>query len=95
MIGLRANLRESGWFEPDGVPDIRRHLDIVTLGTIADMVPLRGANRVLTRRGLVELGSSRRPGILALREVVGCPRGRWTPAPWPSSSGRGSTPPAA
>ena len=75
VIGLRANLRESGWFEPDAVPDIRRHLDIVTLGTIADMVPLRGANRVLTRRGLVELGSSMRPGIVALREVAGVPPG--------------------
>ena len=75
VIGLRANLRESGWFEPNAVPDIRRHLDIVTLGTIADMVPLRGANRVLTRRGLVELGSSTRPGIMALREVVGLPPG--------------------
>ena len=75
VIGLRANLRESGWFEPNAVPDIRRHLDIVTLGTIADMVPLRGANRVLTRRGLVELGSSTRPGIMALREVAGLPPG--------------------
>ncbi len=75
VIGLRANLRESGWFEPNAVPDIRRHLDIVTLGTIADMVPLRGANRVLARRGLVELGSSTRPGIMALREVVGLPPG--------------------
>ncbi len=75
VIGLRANLREAGWFESGGVPDIRRHLDIVTLGTIADMVPLRGTNRVLTRRGLVELGSSTRPGILALREVVGAPAG--------------------
>ena len=75
VIGLRANLRASGWFEPDSVPDIRRHLDIVTLGTIADMVPLRGANRVLTRRGLVELGSSTRPGIVALREVAGIPEG--------------------
>ncbi len=71
VIGLRANLRDAGWFEPGTVPDIRRHLDIVTLGTIADMVPLRGANRVLTRRGLVELGSSDRPGIAALKEVVG------------------------
>ena len=71
VIGLRANLRDAGWFEPDAVPDIRRHLDIVTLGTIADMVPLRGTNRVLTRRGLVELGSSQRPGIVALKEVVG------------------------
>ena len=75
VIGLRASLRESGWFEPDGAPDIRRHLDIVTLGTIADMVPLRGANRVLTRRGLVELGGSTRPGIVALREVAEVPPG--------------------
>ena len=75
VIGLRASLRDSGWFEPGGVPDIRRHLDIVTLGTIADMVPLRGTNRVLTRRGLVELESSTRPGIVALREVVGIPPG--------------------
>jgi len=70
VIGLRAHLRESGWFESDSVPDIRRHLDIVTLGTIADMVPLRGTNRVLIRRGLVELGSSTRPGVLALRKVA-------------------------
>ena len=54
-----------------GVPDVRRCLDIVTLGTIADMVPLRGVNRVLVRRGLVELGGSTRPGILALKRVAG------------------------
>jgi len=71
VIGLRAKLRSLGWFENREVPDIRRHLDIVTLGTIADMVPLRGTNRVLVRRGLVELGGSQRPGIQALREVAG------------------------
>ncbi len=75
VIGLRANLREVGWFESGVTPDIRRYLDIVTLGTIADMVPLRGTNRVLTRRGLMELGASTRPGIVALREVVGMPAG--------------------
>lgn len=75
VIGLRANLREAGWFESGVTPDIRRHLDIVALGTIADMVPLRGTNRVLTRRGLLELGASTRPGIVALREAVGMPAG--------------------
>lgn len=70
-IGLRAKLRETGWFAQSGVPDLRRHLDIVTLGTIADMVPLTGTNRVLTRRGLAELGGSTRPGLLALKEVAG------------------------
>lgn len=71
VIGLRAQLRSTGWFADAKVPDIRRHLDIVTLGTIADMVPLRGTNRVLARRGLIELGGSRRPGIQALCEVAG------------------------
>ena len=51
-------------------PDIRRYLDIVTLGTIADMVPLKGVNRVLARRGLAELGGSTRPGVLALKQVA-------------------------
>jgi len=75
MIGLRARLREIGWFSGKGAPDIRRYLDVITLGTIADMVPLRGVNRVLVRRGLQELGTSTRPGILALRQVAGIPPG--------------------
>lgn len=75
IIGLRAKLREIGWFSGKGAPDIRRHLDVITLGTIADMVPLRGVNRVLVRRGLQELGTSTRPGILALRQVAGIPAG--------------------
>ena len=69
-IGLRAKLRELGWFRISGDPDLRRYLDIVTLGTIADMVPLKGVNRTLIRRGLVELGTSTRPGLVALKEVA-------------------------
>ncbi|MDP6560713.1 MAG: single-stranded-DNA-specific exonuclease RecJ, partial [Candidatus Binatia bacterium] len=75
IIGLRAHLSKLHWFSSDQVPDIRRCLDIVTLGTIADMVPLKRTNRVLTRRGLVELGTSSRPGVLALKEVAGIPEG--------------------
>ena len=66
IVGLRAKLRELGKFGPRGGPDVRRYLDVVTLGTIADMVPLRGVNRVLARRGLTELGVSTRPGIQAV-----------------------------
>ncbi|MFQ5681847.1 MAG: single-stranded-DNA-specific exonuclease RecJ [Candidatus Binatia bacterium] len=78
VIGLRAKLREIGWFTRSTTPDIRRYLDIVTLGTIADMVPLKGINRTLTRRGLTELSSSTRPGILALKQVAGIPPGEVT-----------------
>lgn len=76
IIGLRAKLRETGWFAGGKVPDIRRHLDIIALGTIADMVPLKGVNRVLTRRGLTELGDTTRPGVLALKQVAGIPEGK-------------------
>lgn len=71
VIGLRAKLRDAGWFANSAVPDIRRYLDIVTLGTIADMVPLTGVNRTLIKRGLCELGTSTRPGVVALKKVSG------------------------
>jgi single-stranded-DNA-specific exonuclease len=75
VIGLRARLREQGWFAGATEPDIRRYLDIVTLGTIADMVPLKGVNRTLIRRGLVELATSTRPGLVALKQVAGIAAG--------------------
>lgn len=75
LIGLRAKLRDIGWFGSTRGPDLRRYLDIVTLGTIADMVPLIGVNRTLIRRGLIELGVSTRPGIVALKQVAGIAAG--------------------
>jgi len=75
IIGLRAKLREVGWFKNTADPDIRHYLDIVTLGTIADMVPLKGVNRTLIKRGLVELANSTRPGIVALKQVSGIATG--------------------
>ena len=74
VIGLRAKLRDTGWFD-GAIPDVRRYLDIVTLGTIADMVPLRGVNRTLIRRGLAELSCSTRPGVMALKQVSSIPAG--------------------
>ena len=71
VIGLRAKLREAGWFKNGAAPDIRHFLDIVTLGTIADMVPLKGVNRTLIKRGLSELATSTRPGVVALKRVAG------------------------
>lgn len=49
--------------------DLRSLLDLVALGTIADLVPLRGENRVLAARGLEYLQRSKRPGLIALRAV--------------------------
>jgi len=50
--------------------DIRSLLDLVALGTIADRVPLTGENRILVTAGLERLNTTRRPGLVALKEVA-------------------------
>lgn len=50
---------------------LRDHLDLVALGTVADLVPLVGENRILARHGLSILQATRRPGLRALMEVAG------------------------
>ncbi|MFP5258485.1 MAG: single-stranded-DNA-specific exonuclease RecJ [Acidobacteriota bacterium] len=56
---------------PGEQSDVRRLLDLVALGTLADVVPLRGQNRILAKNGLLLLAEARRPGIHALKEVSG------------------------
>jgi len=68
LMGLRMRLREQGM---DPVPDLRRYLDLVTLGTVADLVPLVEENRVLVTHGLKEIDRGQRLGIRALKEVSG------------------------
>jgi len=51
--------------------DPRTYLDLACLGTICDMVPLTGANRVIARRGLELLSATKRPGLIALKNVAG------------------------
>lgn len=50
---------------------LRDHLDLVALGTVADLVPLIGENRILARHGLRILQDTHRPGLRALMEVAG------------------------
>ncbi|MFH1797879.1 MAG: single-stranded-DNA-specific exonuclease RecJ [Candidatus Omnitrophota bacterium] len=50
---------------------VEEHLDLVALGTIADIVPLNGENRVLTKSGLLKLKNSKRPGLKALMDLAG------------------------
>lgn len=59
----------------DGDGMLARYGDLLTLGTLADSMPLRGFTRDLMRRGLVLLNASTRPGIMALRRVAGCDKG--------------------
>jgi single-stranded-DNA-specific exonuclease len=51
--------------------DLKEHLDIVALGTIADIVPLEAENRLFARRGLAQLERTVHPGLIALKSVAG------------------------
>ncbi len=75
-MALRRRLRESGRFdEGRAEPNLKEALDLVALGTIADVVPLTGVNRLLVRSGLEELARTRRAGLVALKRVAGIPEG--------------------
>ncbi|HAB16508.1 MAG TPA: DHH family phosphoesterase, partial [Verrucomicrobiota bacterium] len=50
--------------------DLKPLLDLVALGTVADLVPLRGENRILVTAGLKRLETTERPGLVALKEVA-------------------------
>lgn len=63
--------RDAGWPEAAAF-DVRPLLDLVALGTIADIVPLTGENRILVSAGLTRLAATRRPGLVALKEVARC-----------------------
>ncbi|WBA14392.1 single-stranded-DNA-specific exonuclease RecJ [Salinivibrio proteolyticus] len=73
MLALRAHLREQGWFEQQGIaiPNLAELLDLVALGTVADVVALDANNRILVHQGLQRIRAGRCcPGIQALIEVA-------------------------
>lgn len=76
VVALRKELRERGVFAHVKEPDIRALLDLVAMGTIADVMPLVGENRIFVRNGLEILGSKKRAGIAALLERIGRPETR-------------------
>ena len=73
MSRVRAELRGRGWFgaqRPE--PNLAAYLDLVALGTVADVVPLDLNNRILVQQGLLRMRAGRcAPGIKALVEVSG------------------------
>ena len=70
-MGLRKRLRDDGWFATRKEPNLKALLDLVAMATVADVVPLTGANRILVHHGLQELSAGRRHGVRALKEVAG------------------------
>jgi single-stranded-DNA-specific exonuclease len=71
VVALRAALRERGGFATRPEPDLKNYLDLVALGTVADMAPLLDQNRLLVKAGLDKIRTTQWPGIQAISELAG------------------------
>ncbi|MEJ2032437.1 MAG: single-stranded-DNA-specific exonuclease RecJ [Deltaproteobacteria bacterium] len=72
-MGLRSRLNEQEHWQgrEEEMPNLRELLDLVAMGTVADMVPLLGPNRIFVRAGLDVLQGAERPGLGCLLETAG------------------------
>lgn len=73
LLALRSSLRENNWFARQQLaePNLAELLDLVALGTVADVVPLDHVNRILVKQGLARINNSMAcAGILALLDVA-------------------------
>ncbi len=73
-VAVVRALRLRGWFVDRSAPDLMARLDLVALGTVADVVPLTGLNRAFVAQGLKVLAARRNPGLAALAAVAGIDR---------------------
>ena len=74
LLATRSVLREQGYFALRPMPNLADFLDLVALGTVADVVPLDSNNRLLVEQGLMRIRAGHcRPGIRALLQVANKP----------------------
>jgi single-stranded-DNA-specific exonuclease len=80
VVATNRVLRTRGfWSEVRPEPDLLNHLDIVALGTVADVVPLKGLNRAFVAKGMIALRNRDNVGLTALMDVA---RLAGPPEPW-------------
>jgi single-stranded-DNA-specific exonuclease len=70
IVAVNRALRQAGWYVSRDEPDLRQWLDLVALGTVCDMVPLRGLNRAFVRQGLAVAAQRVNPGLAALIDYL-------------------------
>jgi single-stranded-DNA-specific exonuclease len=70
-VAVNRVLRGAGWYKTRTEPDLTGWLDLVALGTVCDVVALKGANRAFVRQGLKVMAARRNPGLRALADVGG------------------------
>lgn len=71
LSAVRSRLRTQGWFKPGRAePNLAKYLDLVALGTVADLVPLDHNNRILVSQGMARIRSGHAgPGLMALLKL--------------------------
>jgi single-stranded-DNA-specific exonuclease len=70
VVGVNRGLRRAGWYEGRREPELMGWLDLVALGTVADVVPLTGLNRALVAQGLKVMRKRGNAGLAALADVA-------------------------
>ncbi|ADZ71080.1 single-stranded-DNA-specific exonuclease RecJ [Polymorphum gilvum] len=70
LVGLNRELRRRGTFRRGGEPDLLGLLDLVALGTVCDVVPLKGLNRAYVAKGLIAMHGRLNPGLASLADVA-------------------------
>jgi single-stranded-DNA-specific exonuclease len=68
VIAVNRTLREAGWYQSRPEPKLMQWLDLVALGTVCDVVPLKGLNRALVIQGLKVMGQRGNTGLSALSD---------------------------
>jgi single-stranded-DNA-specific exonuclease len=71
VVAINRVLREMGWYAARPEPDLLQWLDLVALGTVCDVVPLTGVNRVLVAQGMKVMARRGNQGLAALADVAG------------------------
>ena len=72
ILGLRSELIENGHWPEDKIPNLKSYMDLVTIGTVADQVPITECNRIIVKAGLEILSQGNRIG---LQKILGKTRG--------------------
>lgn len=70
LMVLKKAVEKDGFFKGQ-LPNLVEYLDIVAMGTVADMVPLLESNRIFVKHGLNQMRKNKRPGLLALANICG------------------------
>ncbi len=70
-VAINRDLRNDGWYGDKTPPNLMVLMDLVALGTVCDVVPLKGLNRAFVAQGLKVMARRANPGIVALSDVAG------------------------